>query len=486
MQKAKFIQRLLLITAVIVLAIVAMQVYWLVDNYQREKLKLKAELENALSLTETKITMQSMLGIQSDSFMQALDAFRPYDEHSIANISRAEDNKKKALEQLNTDASSVNAEKASQTIKDIMSTAQKEHDKKTDTSVVFVDMSSLIVNKNMTAKDLLPFQKVFQSELKSLGIDIPFELAVRDSSGHIYAATCRHDRFLAMPLKTFLNKSGNKVSLQAAFPYSSPVFRKLFWFLSITAVLILVATYSLSYLIILFFRQKKINELRNDFMNNMTHELKTPISSASIAIEMLENEHIPLSEEKKALYLRAARSEINRLENLVESTLMLTTLEQEEVTLNRSEANVKAWLEEILTGIYPFLERHHAVATFMDLPGGFSVWIDKLHFTNVIHNILENAVKYNDKKIPEIHISARKVEEYVILSITDNGLGISKRDRERIFDKFFRVSQGDKHTTKGYGIGLSYVKTIVTLHGGSIEVKSTPGEGSEFIIKIPQ
>jgi two-component system phosphate regulon sensor histidine kinase PhoR len=217
----------------------------------------------------------------------------------------------------------------------------------------------------------------------------------------------------------------------------------------------------------------------------MTHELKTPISSASIAIEMLENKQIPLSEEKRDLYLKAARSEINRLENLVESTLMLTTLEQEQVTLSRSEVNVKAWIEEILIGIYPFLERHHAIATFMDLPGGFSVCIDKLHFTNVIHNILENAVKYNDKKIPEIHISARKTEEYVILSITDNGLGISKRDRERIFDKFFRVSQGDKHTTKGYGIGLSYVKTIVTLHGGSIEVKSTPGEGSEFIIKIP-
>ncbi len=171
---------------------------------------------------------------------------------------------------------------------------------------------------------------------------------------------------------------------------------------------------------------------------------------------------------------------------LVESVLNMASFEQSGIRLSKEPVLVMQLLKDFQSGLAPVLARSNARLSVQVIPEMTTLFVDKAHFTNVLQNMTENALKYNDKPIPVISIIIRGEETESRISITDNGRGIPARYVDKIFDKFFRVPSGDRHDTKGYGLGLSYVRNVVELHRGSIVVQSVPGEGSTFTIQIPK
>ncbi len=257
------------------------------------------------------------------------------------------------------------------------------------------------------------------------------------------------------------------------------------WILSLSGVAIILGSLSFAYLLKLFFRQKRESEIRADFLNNMTHELKTPISSVAVALELIQDKRYPLSEAAKAGYFSVAESELQRLTLLVDKVLKIAAFERSEIALTFQNFEAAPWLAGILTGIKPLLEEAGAMVETTSFSPSLQLYADSTHLANVVQNLLENALKYNDKTMPQIQISVFEEGAFSVVTVTDNGSGIPAAYRTKIFDKFFRIPTGNRHDTKGYGLGLSYVKAIATLHGGSVQVASIPGRQTRFEVRIP-
>ena len=247
------------------------------------------------------------------------------------------------------------------------------------------------------------------------------------------------------------------------------------------ATIIFVFWYSLNVIL----KQKKLAIVKNDFINNMTHELKTPISTISLACEVLKDKDIPQSEERLGHYVEVINEENKRLGVLVENVLQSAVWDRPDFKLNKTELDVH---EIILSIASRFDVQVDAREGRIDVDFGAQdpfVEADKVHFTNAISNLVDNAIKYSKEK-PLIQISTKNVESGIAISVTDHGIGIGKEEQKKIFEKLYRVHTGNLHDVKGFGLGLSYVKAIVDQHQGEIQVKSQLGEGSTFILFIPK
>jgi len=230
--------------------------------------------------------------------------------------------------------------------------------------------------------------------------------------------------------------------------------------------------------------QRRLTEMKNDFISNITHELKTPIATVSVAVEALRSFGGIQSPERTKEYLDISASELQRLGLLVDKVLKLSLFENRELDLKTEPVDFKTLLEEVLNTMKLQFEKCHA-ALRLEVQGNyFQVNADRLHLTSVIYNLLDNALKYSKDK-PEITVQLKHDTDFVVLSIADKGIGIPAGFTGKIFDKFFRVPTGDHHNIKGYGLGLSYVAHVVNRHNGSIGVDSEPGKGSTFTVKLP-
>ena len=239
------------------------------------------------------------------------------------------------------------------------------------------------------------------------------------------------------------------------------------WFLmpSLIFTLILLITFIVT--LVLVFRQKKLTELKNDFINNMTHEFKTPISSISSAAQMLSDDSVPKTDKMVKRLSTTINDETKRLRFQVEKVLQLSMYEVIHTFTLKVEKNGGKIISDLR-------------ASTPD------IYVDDMHFTNVIFNLMDNAVKYRRPDAPlELKVSTRNENDRLIISIQDNGIGIKKDDIKRIFDKFYRVHTGNLHDVKGFGLGLAYVKKIITEHKGTITAESELGIGTKFIIKMP-
>lgn len=246
--------------------------------------------------------------------------------------------------------------------------------------------------------------------------------------------------------------------------------------------LMVVAAFILTFQII--FKQKKLSDMKEDFINNMTHELKTPIATISIASEMLRDSSISASEENRSKYAGIIFEENKRLYNHVEQVLQLARLEKGELQLNLEDRDLHQIITSTANHFQLILEELNGKIE-LNLNAIHSIFkVDEMHFTNIINNLIDNAVKYNDKT-PLIKINTLNVPVGIQIEVSDNGVGLSKEDQHKIFDKFYRVSKGNVHDTKGFGLGLSYVKSIIEKHNGEIKVESKLKEGSKFTILLP-
>lgn len=232
-------------------------------------------------------------------------------------------------------------------------------------------------------------------------------------------------------------------------------------------------------------RQKKLSEVKNDFINNMTHELKTPIATIRISAESLLNFDEKADPDKRLRYAGIIYKENKRLEQQVERVLSVAQLDKKELKLKIEAFDIHEIIEEAKENfeISQIQEREGKIT--IDLKADLSVVkADQVHVTNVVHNLLDNAVKYSTTS-PSIQIETKNHKGKFLVSIKDNGKGISKEDLKYIFDKFYRVPTGNLHDVKGFGLGLYYVRTILEELGGSISVKSNIGKGSEFTVHLP-
>jgi two-component system phosphate regulon sensor histidine kinase PhoR len=231
-------------------------------------------------------------------------------------------------------------------------------------------------------------------------------------------------------------------------------------------------------------KQKKLTEIKNEFISNITHELKTPIATVGVAIEALRNFNAINDPQRTKEYLDISQNELHRLSLLVDKVLKLSMFEKKEVDLKYEPVNIKDVVEEVVSSMKLQIEKNHATVT-VNQEGDTSLQGDRLHLVSVIYNLLDNALKYGNGST-EIKIEMKESGDQVMLTISDNGIGIPHEYKDKVFEKFFRIPSGDKHNTKGYGLGLSYVAHVIKKHKGKIEVESQQAVGTKFIITLPK
>lgn len=252
--------------------------------------------------------------------------------------------------------------------------------------------------------------------------------------------------------------------------------------LSVVFTLIIILTFSLC--IYLIIRQKKISEMKSDFINNMTHEFKTPIATISIAADSIANEKVINEEEKVRFFAGMIKKENIRMNEQVERILQIARLDRKEFEFNFQATDIHSLIEDAVAGISLQVEnKGGSIETDLAAKNPV-VTTDPTHFTNLVFNLLDNAIKYSSVE-PFVRVKTVNNQHGVLITVEDNGIGMTKAVQSRIFDKFYRLPSGNVHNIKGFGLGLSYVKAILDANGGTIRVNSEPGKGSRFVVFIP-
>ena len=232
-------------------------------------------------------------------------------------------------------------------------------------------------------------------------------------------------------------------------------------------------------------QQKRLTELKNDFISNITHELKTPITTVGVAIEALSNFNALDDPSRTREYLEISKHELGRLSILVDKVLKMSLFERTEPELKLEPLDLHALIQEILLSMKLQFDKQSAEVQLAVGGKDFNLQGDKIHLTSVIYNLLDNALKYS-KQHPKIKIGLQAQNGMIQMEVQDKGIGIAPEYMDKIFDKFFRVPHGNEHNTKGYGLGLSYVASVVHKHKGDIQVDSHPGAGTKFTVTLPQ
>ncbi len=231
--------------------------------------------------------------------------------------------------------------------------------------------------------------------------------------------------------------------------------------------------------------QQRLMEIKNDFISNVTHELKTPVATVSVALEALKNFRALDDPQRTVEYLGIAQSELNRLTLMTDKILKTSVFEDKGLELKREAIDLDQIVQQVLGSMRLVFEKKQVQVKFEKEGEDFSFHGSFTDLTHVLYNLVDNALKYGTQD-PQLTIRLESTQKEIVMSVQDNGLGIPKEYQTRIFEKFFRVPSGDVHNTKGYGLGLSYVANVVKNHGGTIEVISESGKGSQFVIHLPK
>ena len=328
-----------------------------------------------------------------------------------------------------------------------------------------------------------------QAELLHNGIDLPYHFIVSTSSGReVYRNSdykAADETFYSQVL--FGNDPPSKMGvLKIHFPtMNSYIFssvRSIIPALFFTIVLCVAFIYTLFVIL----RQKKVTELKNDFINNMTHEFKTPISTISLASQMLTDGAVTKSPQMLQHITGIINDETKRLRFLVEKVLQISLFDQQKATLKMSELDANDLITGVVNTFALKVEKNGGtIITQLDATETM-IYADEMHITNVIFNLMDNAIKYKrDDEALRLTIHTWNEHDKYYLSIQDNGIGIKKENLKRVFDRFYRVPTGNRHDVKGFGLGLAYVKKVIKDHQGSIHAESELGVGTKFIIVLP-
>ncbi len=327
--------------------------------------------------------------------------------------------------------------------------------------------------------------------LEQNGVTLPFHFTINTSDGReVYRCSDYDERGsdYTYTQTLFRNDPSNKMGVvRVHFPdrnkYVMGVSRLMMPAMIFTLVLFVL----FMFVIYLFVRQRKISEMKNDFVHNLTHEFKTPIASLSLAAQMLADESVKKSPAMYDNLGKVIDTETKRLRYQVEKVLQMSLYDQNNIALKPVELNADELVENVIATSFALkVERLGGLVEPLLEADNSNVYFDEMHLTNVISTLLDNAVKYRREDVPlHLTVQSRNVGDKYQLSIQDNGIGIRKEDQKRIFEKFYRVHTGNQHNVKGFGLGLAYVRNMVRQHKGSVKVESEVGQGTTFTITLP-
>jgi two-component system phosphate regulon sensor histidine kinase PhoR len=458
-----------------ILVITAFQAYWLHKNYLEEK-KLFTSLTNVLfretifRLQASKMKMDPAINIQiqdvKEGTINMAGAMPVYQKTTAAT--------RPALQRTLFIARS----EMTHLDKDSFNVHFKDHSIASVRPTNFMPSVDSLLD-SITVKEITErYQKVLEQDK----ITVPFSILARSLKPNAMAQLVYPDYV-----------EDNSVIIGFTQPISYQVlFENNTWYLLkrisqpilISVLLLGVTMFSFLLLYRNLKQQQKLALLKNDFINNMTHELKTPIATVSVAIEALRNFDALEDLQRTNEYLDISATEIQRLSLLVDKVLKLSMFENKEITLNKEPFNITDLARGVIVSMKLQFEKQHAVTTLKSTGNNFTITADKLHITSVLYNMLDNALKYSTKD-PNILIHLIDHKQYLEIRVTDNGIGIPREYQTKIFEKFFRVPSGNRHNIKGYGLGLSYVTHIIQRHMGFITVESELNKGSTFSVKLP-
>lgn len=329
-----------------------------------------------------------------------------------------------------------------------------------------------------------------KSELLDNGIDIPFHFTVSTGSGReVYRCSDYEDEGeeYSYTRELFPEDPPAKMGiLKVHFPTLGDYIFSSVRFMIPSLIFTIVLLLTFIFTIFIIFRQKKLTEIKNDFINNMTHEFKTPISTISLAAQMLQDPSLGKSPQMFKHISGVINDETKRLRFQVEKVLQMSMFERQKVTMKMKEVDANELINGVINTFTLKVEKYNGkITSELDATNPL-IFVDEMHFTNVIFNLMDNAVKYK-RPDEELLLKIRTWNEQgkLLISIQDNGIGIKKEDLKKIFEKFYRVHTGNVHNVKGFGLGLAYVKKIIEDLKGSIRAESELGSGTKFIIVLP-
>ena len=329
-----------------------------------------------------------------------------------------------------------------------------------------------------------------KAELMNNGINIPYHFTVTTHDGReVYRCPDYTGDGIEYTYSQvlFRNDPANKMGVvKIHFPDMSSYIYSSIRFMIPSVVFTLVLLVTFIFTIVVIFRQKRYSEIKNDFINNMTHELKTPIASISLAAQMLNDKSVTKSEKMMEHLGGVINDETKRLRFLVEKVLQMSMFDKKKAVFKKKELDLNEMVENTAKSFSLRVE-HTGGKIYTEIEAiDSTMYVDEMHFQNVIFNLMDNAVKYRKMDKPlDVYLRTWNDDEHLYLSIRDTGLGIKNDNLKKIFDKFYRVHTGNVHDAKGFGLGLAYVHKVVDLHDGEIKVESEYGKGTTFTIKLP-
>lgn len=360
------------------------------------------------------------------------------------------------------------------------------------------DVAKELDNKNVPLEERIPSKKILDTLLrrellsKNIKLDYNYWLTPAKDRNRIIYQNVSHEVNAPLPKNTFehvifsndvvINDPG---MLYVSFPnVSSLIFSNMFATLASSVALLLVLIFIFTYTILAIIRQKKLSEMKTDFINNMTHEFKTPVATIMIASEALKDPEVVEDKTRIGRLANIIYDENVRLGNHIERVLSVARLEKKEIKLEYAPVNVNDLITAVVDSMGLQLQKRNAQVTLNLDSAEDLVMGDELHLSNVIYNLIDNANKYSLNE-PKITISTRSTSRSLYIQVADEGIGMTKDQTKRIFDQFYRVHTGNLHDVKGFGLGLNYVQDILAQMGGSIKVQSEKDRGTTFEVIIP-
>lgn len=360
----------------------------------------------------------------------------------------------------------------------------------------------LYVLKPPTIEDKFTTQEIYAKLRHAFDIEeikgLKFEFAVFNGTGDLemgttsfgkeYADTANNKKLII----AIVPESGTDMEGFASFEhivvvipdYKAQVWKSLRWVIFGAALFMMVIIAAFYVTVRSLLRQKKLSEIKSDFINNMTHEFKTPLATISLAVDAIRNEKVQRDEGKMKYFSGIIKEENIRMNKHVETILQAALSERQQLNLNLTTLHVHEVIRKTLDNFQLQLHDKHGEVELLLNAKNDVILADEAHFANMISNLVDNAIKYSKESL-RIKISTHSTSNLLVIRIEDNGIGMSKESLKRIFEKFFRAHTGNLHNVKGFGLGMSYVKTVIDGHKGKIRVDSTLGKGSSFTIEIP-
>lgn len=476
-----------LLMFVTILGVAGFQLYWLKESYDREKKTLDIKADVAFHETVERLQVSKLrLDIPGDSSHHGDVKIFISDGRDGENTMRVRGMAKdKVMSTINIISSQLRDSLKEKAIKNGMIVSMNKSDViyRHDSGRNHIppersrEMVQFLygVDSLQDSVKLVEIDHTYARAIKEENIDVPFSVKRLDSSQAAFEPVVNEVTVgFAHPITYQLN-------LGNTFPY---LLKRVGLPILFSVFLLGITIFSFVLLYRSLLRQRRLAELKNEFISNITHELKTPIATVGVAIEALRNFNAMNDPQRTKEYLDISSNELHRLGLLVDKVLKLSMFEKKEIDLKLEPVNLVDVVEEVTSSMKLQLEKYHAKLD-VKTTGDVNIRGDKLHLTSVVFNLLDNALKYS-KPEPIIEIELNGGEKDVTFSIEDNGIGIAAEYREKIFEKFFRVPHGDTHNAKGYGLGLSYVAQVVQKHDGKIVVESEPGVETKFIMTLPR